>query len=96
MSSHHHLSNGSHYFGGGRAQVRNVTLCTAAPFYAPYRLLLISNKFWMGGRGGSQRGRSEGAESEGENKKGGGRSRATVKLLYVPAPPPPQYAGMHM
>jgi hypothetical protein len=45
-------------------------------FYAPERpslhltnnLLLISNKFWMGGGGG----RSEWAELEGENRKGGG------------------------
>jgi hypothetical protein len=36
-------------------------------------LLLISNKFWMGGgRVGSQWGRSAGAELEGENKVGGG------------------------
>ncbi len=24
-------------------------LCTGAPLYAPYSLLLFSNKFWMGG-----------------------------------------------
>jgi hypothetical protein len=49
-------------------------LCTGASFYAPYSLLLISSKFWMGGRGkvGSWWGRSEGTELEGENKKGGG------------------------
>jgi hypothetical protein len=49
--------------------------------------------------------RNEGAESEGENKRGvGGRSRAiklysmhlsgpsrAIKLLYAPAPPPPRY-----
>jgi hypothetical protein len=26
-------------------------LCTAASLYAPYSLMLISNKFWMGGGG---------------------------------------------
>jgi hypothetical protein len=26
-------------------------LCTGASLYAPYSLLLISNKFWMGGGG---------------------------------------------
>ncbi len=36
-------------------------------------LLLISDKFWMGGgRVGSQWGRSGGAELERENKRGGG------------------------
>jgi hypothetical protein len=35
-------------------------LCTGASLYAPYSLLLISNKFWMG----------EGGESVGE-KRGG-------------------------
>ncbi len=43
--------------------------------YAPYSLLLIYNKFWMGGGGesvGSRWGRNEGAELEGENKRGGG------------------------
>jgi hypothetical protein len=40
-------------------------LCTGASLYAPYSLLLISNKFWMGKGGGW--GRSEGAELEGEN-----------------------------
>jgi hypothetical protein len=39
-------------------------LCTGAPLYAPYSLLLISNKFWMGGGW-------EGGESVGE--KLGGR-----------------------
>jgi hypothetical protein len=46
-------------------------LCTGASLSAPYSLLLISNKFWMG-RVGSRRGRSKGAESEGENNRGGG------------------------
>jgi hypothetical protein len=35
-------------------------LCTGASLYAPYSLLLISNKFWMGG--------GEGGESEGEKR----------------------------
>jgi hypothetical protein len=43
-------------------------LCTGASLYAPYSLLLISG----GGGEGGGRGRSEGAELEGENKKGGG------------------------
>jgi hypothetical protein len=48
-------------------------LCTGASQYAPYSLLLISSKFWMGGgEVGSRWGRSEVAELEGENKKGGG------------------------
>ncbi len=38
-----------------------------ASLYAPYSLLLISNKFWMGGGGGG------GVESEGEKQ--GGRVR---------------------
>jgi hypothetical protein len=42
-------------------------LCTGVSFYAPYSLLLISNKFWMGGGG-----EARGADLEGENKKGGG------------------------
>jgi hypothetical protein len=46
-------------------------LCTGASQYAP-SLLLISSKFWMGGEVRSRWGRSEGAELEGENKKGGG------------------------
>jgi hypothetical protein len=47
-------------------------LCTGASLYAPYSLLLISNKFWMGGeRVWSQWGRSEGAKLEGANKRGG-------------------------
>ncbi len=39
---------------------------------------MVSNKFWMGGRVGSLRGRIkgveglEGRESEGDNKRGGG------------------------
>ena len=33
--------------GGGRVKV----LCTRAYLCAPYSLLLISNKFWMGRRG---------------------------------------------
>jgi hypothetical protein len=41
---------------------RSVPLCTGAALYAPYSLLLISNKFWMG--------RGEGGETEGE-KQGG-------------------------
>jgi hypothetical protein len=55
----------------------NSFLCTGASLYAPYSLMLISNKFWMRGWGvggwglGSQRGRSKGAELEGENKRGG-------------------------
>ncbi len=56
-----------------------IFLCTWASLYAPYSLLLISNKFWMGEcRVGRLWGRSEGAESEGrirtvegENKRGG-------------------------
>ncbi len=41
--------------------------------YAPYSLLLISNKFWMGGGGrwGVGGGEARGP-SEGENKRGGG------------------------
>jgi hypothetical protein len=64
-----------------------IFLCTRASLYAHYRLLLIFSEFWMGGGGrvGSRRGRIEGAESEGENKRsaGGGQSRA-IKLLYAP------------
>jgi hypothetical protein len=33
-------------------------LCTGASLYAPYSLLLISNKFWMGGGGWGRWGRS--------------------------------------
>jgi hypothetical protein len=47
-------------------------LCTGASLYAPYSLLLISNKFGLAGRVGSRWGISEGAELEGENKRGGG------------------------
>ncbi len=47
---------------------REKFLCTGASFYAPYSLLLISYKFWKA----SRRGRSKGAELEGENKRGGG------------------------
>jgi hypothetical protein len=36
--------------------------------YAPYSLLLISNKFWMEGEGGESVGES--GELEGENKRG--------------------------
>jgi hypothetical protein len=45
-------------------------LCTEASLYAPYSLLLISNKFWMEGGGGW-----EGGESVGEKQGGrvGGR-----------------------
>ena len=43
-------------------------LCTRAFLYASYSLLLIPNKFWMGGEGGG----NEGAKLERENKKGGG------------------------
>jgi hypothetical protein len=72
-----------------------------APLYALYSLLLISNKFWMGGGRGV---------SVGENKKGwrdgwlggvgagagllsslmhlSGPSRV-IKFLYSPVPPPP-------
>jgi hypothetical protein len=32
---------------------RSFPLCTGASLYAPYSLLLFSNKFWMG-RGGRQ------------------------------------------
>jgi hypothetical protein len=42
-----------------------------------------------GGRVGSRRGRSEGAESEGEGFRGGGGLSRVIKLLYAPAPPPP-------
>ncbi len=72
---------------------------SAPGLYAPYSLLLISNKFWMGG--------GEGGESEVENKRGGGlggggagagwlsslmhRSGPSrvIKFLYSPVPPPP-------
>jgi hypothetical protein len=38
--------------------------------HAPYSLLLISNKLWMRrGKVGSWRGRSQGAELQGENKR---------------------------
>ncbi len=60
--------NGLRGGGGGTLCV----LCTGASLYSPYSLLLISNKFWMGGGVGSWWGRSEGAELEGENKGGGG------------------------
>ncbi len=40
----------------------SVPLCTGASLYAPYNLLLISNKFWMGG--------GEGGELEGEKREG--------------------------
>jgi hypothetical protein len=52
----------------------NIFLFTEASLYAPYSLLLISNKFWMGGggwevgggeaRGPSWRGRIRGVEGE--------------------------------
>jgi hypothetical protein len=66
--------------GGGGSQPRKVDqsdedivfLCTGASFYAPYSLLLISNKFCMGGMVGSRWGRGEGAKLEGENKRGRG------------------------
>ncbi len=74
-------------------------LCTGASLYAPYSLLLISNKFWMGWGVGSQWGRSEGAELEGENKRGGAGwlislfhlsgPSMVIKFLYSPAPPLP-------
>jgi hypothetical protein len=41
----------------------NKTLCTEASLYAPYSLLLISNKFWMGGG-------EEGGELVGEERGG--------------------------
>ncbi len=64
-----------------------ICLCTGASLYAPYSLLLISNKFWMGG-GGGRWGRSEGAEFNGENKRGGaGRLSYFMHLL----PHPPQH-----
>jgi hypothetical protein len=44
-------------------------LCTGASLYAPYSLLLISNKFWMGVGGWGVSGGE--AELEGENKRGG-------------------------
>jgi hypothetical protein len=48
-------------------------LCTGAFLYAPYSLLLISNKLWMGGRVGSQCGEeARGLSFEGKNKRGGG------------------------
>ncbi len=61
-------------------------LCTGAFLYAPYSLLLISNKFWMGrGRVGNWWGRGEGAELEGENKRGGaGRLSYFMHLLPHP------------
>jgi hypothetical protein len=49
-----------------------VSLCNGASLYVPYSLLLISCSGWGGGKVGSRRGRSEGAELEGENKRGGG------------------------
>ncbi len=70
--------------GGGGVKV---FLCTGAPRYAPYSLLLISKKFWMWGGGGSRRGRIKGVEGLGL---GGGRGWSRViKFLYAPAPPPP-------
>jgi hypothetical protein len=52
-------------------------LCTRASLYAPYSLLLISNKLWMRGGGvggGEERGPSWSVRIrrvEGENKRGG-------------------------
>ncbi len=50
-----------------------IAVMNRSVLYAPYRVWFISNKFWIG-RGeeaGSGRGRSDGAELEGENKRGG-------------------------
>jgi hypothetical protein len=63
--------------GGGLRKVDQsdedfVFLCTGASFYAPYSLLLISNKFWIGG-GENKRGRRGGGRIrgvEGEKKRG--------------------------
>jgi hypothetical protein len=62
-------------------------LCTRASLYAPYSLLLISNKFWMeGGEGGV--GEKRGGLVGGENNRGGrgeeeGWSRV-IKFLNSP------------
>jgi hypothetical protein len=45
-----------------------VTLCTGASFYAPYSLLLIYYKFWMGGGGG--RWGVGGGEARGPSRRG--------------------------
>ncbi len=83
-------------------RIRIPTICQRfkeMSLYAPYSLLLISNKFWMGGggEGGSAEGRREG-----ENKRSGGVGAgrlsyfmqlsgpsSAIKFLYAPAPPPP-------
>ncbi len=56
----------------------DVTFMHRSVLYAPYSLMLISNKFWMRGGVGSGRvgtgesvGEKLGARLEGENKRGG-------------------------
>ncbi len=46
-----------------------VFLCTRASLYAPYSLLLISNKFWIGG-GGWEGGESVGGDARGPSWRG--------------------------
>ncbi len=65
-------------------------LCTGASLYAFYSLLLISNKFWMGGgvsgaeaRRPSWRGRIR--EVEGENKRGGAGWLSSLIHLSSPS-----------
>ncbi len=70
-----------------------LTLCTGASLYAPYNLLLISNKFWMGGegwgvgggeaRGPSWRRRIRGVK--GENKRGGAGWLSSLNHLSGPS-----------
>ncbi len=48
---------------GRKINKRKFFLCTGVSLYAPYSLLLISSKFWMGGGGG---------ESVGDKRGGGG------------------------
>ncbi len=43
----------------GKARTKK-SLCTGSSLYAPYSLLLISNKFWMGGEGGESVGEKRG------------------------------------
>jgi hypothetical protein len=53
-------TNGQRFQFGPRISKENQSLCTGEPLYAPYSLLLISYKFWMGGGWGVGGGEARG------------------------------------